>query len=87
MRAPERSHVLTTKGRTMLTDHRHPEADDTPISYGIAEVCRRSGFGKTFVYAEIEAGRLRTFKAGRRRMALHEDVAEWIHRLASRDAA
>lgn len=55
------------------------EAGSPPLLIAVSEAARRLGLGRTTVYAEIAAGRLRTVKAGRRRLvpvaALDEYVA------------
>ena len=51
------------------------------LAYTIDETCETTGFGRTRVYAEIAAGRLTTFKVGRRRMVTSRALSEWIDEL------
>jgi excisionase family DNA binding protein len=51
------------------------------IAYGIAEVCKLSGLGRTTLYASISSGALRAHKIGRRTILLHDDVVTFLHTL------
>ena len=53
--------------------------------YDIPALVEETTFGRSFLYAEIHAGRLRATKAGRRTVFLADDVAEWLEKL--RDAS
>jgi excisionase family DNA binding protein len=44
----------------------------------IEDFCARFGVGRTLVYAEIKAGRLRAKKVGRRTLIGHDDAEEWF---------
>ena len=46
-------------------------------AYTIEEFCKAYGIGRTFVYKEISAGRLRVKKAGRRTIILAADAKDW----------
>lgn len=52
------------------------QAHTKPV-YSIREFCEDHGIGLTFVYSEINAGRLRTMKAGRRRLITSEAAADY----------
>ncbi len=58
-----------------------------PIALGITEIQQATSFGRTFIYDAIRSGDLKTFKAGRRRLATRAAVAEWVAALAAKDAA
>ena len=58
-----------------------------PISYGIAEFCRTSGLGRSFIYAAIKAGDLKARKAGRRTLILHDDGEQYLRSLPSIETA
>ena len=45
--------------------------------FRIAEFCRRNAVGRSFVYGEIAAGRLKARKAGRVTLIFPEDEDEW----------
>jgi hypothetical protein len=47
----------------------------------IRAFCERYDIGRTSVYVEISAGRLRARKAGRRTIITADDAEEWLSRL------
>ena len=47
----------------------------------IAEFCQRYGPGRTTTYQEIQAGRLRARKVGRRTIITEDDAEEWLQQL------
>jgi hypothetical protein len=51
------------------------------LAYSIQELCEMSGLGRTFLYEEINAGRLLVTKAGRRSIVLHDDALGWLEKL------
>lgn len=52
--------------------------DDYDVAYDISEVCRRTKAGRSFIYAEIGAGRLRAIKLGRLTRILAADLRAWL---------
>jgi excisionase family DNA binding protein len=48
------------------------------VLLSIAETITATGMGKSFVYAEIRSGRLRSVMAGKRRMIPADALAEWV---------
>jgi excisionase family DNA binding protein len=50
-------------------------------AYNIEEVCSRSSLGRTTIYQEIKAGRLRAKKIGRRTAVLETDYNLWMESL------
>lgn len=48
------------------------------IAYSIEETARIASLGRTALYAEINAGRLRARKAGRRTIVLADDLRAWL---------
>tara|TARA_Y100001934_G_scaffold208598_1_gene246758 strand:- start:4384 stop:4590 length:207 start_codon:yes stop_codon:yes gene_type:complete len=50
----------------------------TKLAYGIKEACKSVGLGRSFLYQEIAAGRLRTFKVGNRTLIRSSDLKEWL---------
>lgn len=56
--------------------HDHRPID--PIAYSIDDACRACGIGRSKLYTEIAAGRLKTYKIGRRRLVAPRDLREWL---------
>ncbi|UGY28868.1 helix-turn-helix domain-containing protein [Bradyrhizobium septentrionale] len=50
-------------------------------AFPIAEVCKRTGLGRTTVYAAIKAGDLVARKYGRRTVVLGDDLARFLQSL------
>lgn len=59
----------------------HAPSPPLRMVYSIAQTAEALGFGRNKVYEEISAGRLRSFKAGRRRMIAAEDLRAYIDAL------
>jgi hypothetical protein len=49
-----------------------------PIALSIAQLAAVSSFGRTFLYSEIKAGRLRVRKHGRRTIVMVDDAVRWL---------
>ena len=54
-----------------------------PLAYSIDGYCKRSGLGRSFVYAAIKAGELQARKAGRRTLILRADGERYLRSLPS----
>src|SRR5262245_32759738 len=54
------------------------DRDDPLDALDINTVCHRSGFGRSFVYEEIRAGRLIARKYGRLTRILRTDYEAWL---------
>jgi excisionase family DNA binding protein len=65
------------------TDHLE---HDAPLALGIIEAARAAGIGRSTVFEEINAGRLKARKAGRRTLILRDDLAAWLASLPQRTA-
>ncbi len=52
-----------------------------PIGYTINDAVQASGVGRTTLYEEIKAGRLRAVKRGRRTLILADDLRRWLETL------
>jgi excisionase family DNA binding protein len=52
-----------------------------PMVVSIADAVRACGLGKSFLYREISAGRLRVRKAGRRTLLEMEELQRFIKSL------
>ena len=48
------------------------------LAYSIADLPSLISLGRSHIYEEIRAGRLRTVKAGRRTLVLAEDLRTWL---------
>lgn len=48
------------------------------LAYTIPEFCAATGVGRTSVYEEIAAGRLKSIKAAGRRLILRHDGEAWL---------
>ncbi len=51
------------------------------LGLSIPEVCRTTGIGRTTIYEEIRAGRLRALKLGRRTIIRTTDLQKWLDAL------
>jgi excisionase family DNA binding protein len=52
--------------------------DRRKIAYSIKEVRELTGIGHSKIYAEIQMGRLKVSKSGRRTLVLAKDLHEWV---------
>lgn len=73
---------MTRKNPTSIAS----AAPDGVLAYDIPGLCRVIPVGRSFVYAEVKAGRLRALKAGRRTLFACRDVEAWLE-LLRREAA
>lgn len=48
------------------------------LAYSVNEAAAIAGLSRSWLYGEITAGRLRTRKAGRRRLVLHTDLVSFL---------
>ena len=69
------------------SDDQSPSPDDTSgnyhsrLAHNIDEVSDVSGSGRTKIYEEIKAGRLKARKLGRRTLVLDHDLRDWLNSL------
>jgi excisionase family DNA binding protein len=52
--------------------------DVTPLATSIDGACRTLGIGRTKLYAEIGAGRLRAFKFGKKTLIPTDQFPAWL---------
>jgi excisionase family DNA binding protein len=52
-----------------------------PFGFTINDAVKASGIGRTTLYQEIKAGRLRAVKRGRRTLILADDLRQWLETL------
>lgn len=55
-----------------------------PAAIDIPTFCRMFSIGKTLVYSEIKAGRLKIKKAGRRTLISSQAAHEWFNSLQTK---
>lgn len=65
----------------MKPEHRPSPRDAAPLAYSVREACRTLGIGKTSLYEEIKAGRLRAVKAGARTLIPADALHSWLDAL------
>lgn len=51
------------------------------FSYTIAEAAKITGLGRTKIYEELNSGRLKGVKAGRRTLIPHANIQQWLEGL------
>jgi excisionase family DNA binding protein len=56
-------------------------------AYSVANFGRAFSVGRSTIYEEIRAGRLKVRKVGARTIITYEDAMAWLHALPSRSAA
>jgi excisionase family DNA binding protein len=53
--------------------------DATPhLAYGINQAVEATSIGRSLLYEEIRAGKLKTFKVGSRTLIAAEDLSRWL---------
>jgi excisionase family DNA binding protein len=57
------------------------------LSYSVADAVKLSGVGRTALYEEIKAGRLKAHKLGRRTLILADDLQHWLAGLPRKEVA
>ena len=65
-----------------ITAEAERPASDVERLLDVPAACRAMNLGRTAVYAEIAAGRLRSIKVGRRRLVPASAIAEYASRQA-----
>ena len=53
------------------------------VAESVKEFCESVGIGKTFFYAEVKAGRIKTLKAGRKTLVLVSEKLAYLEKLAA----
>jgi excisionase family DNA binding protein len=48
------------------------------LAYGISQAVKATSVGRSKLYQEIKAGRLKTFKVGTRTLIATEDLSAWL---------
>ncbi|EPY03230.1 helix-turn-helix domain-containing protein [Magnetospirillum fulvum] len=58
--------------------NRITEPRPAPLAYSIRDALAAVGIGRSSLYSEIGAGRLKTFKIGSRTLIAAEDLESWL---------
>lgn len=58
-----------------------PDQQVVKVAFTIDEFCGSFGVGRSYVYEEIKAGRLKSRKAGRRTLITADDARAWLSSL------
>jgi excisionase family DNA binding protein len=66
--------------RSMLSEKEH-QRSAMQRAMSLAEFCERYGIGRTKAYEELNSGRLRGRKSGRRTIITEDDAEDWLRRL------
>lgn len=51
------------------------------LAFSIDELAKSTGVGRTTIYEQIKAGRLRPVKCGKRTLVPEEEARRWLDRL------
>ena len=72
-----------------MTDvHKQPKAAPAgAVAFSIETLAARTGLSRSYLYEQIKAGRLRTFKVGKRRLTTPQYEAEFLTLYQQADAA
>jgi excisionase family DNA binding protein len=54
------------------------EHSPTKLAFGIAEAVQATNVGRSLLYEEIRAGKLKTFKVGNRTLIATDDLKAWL---------
>ena len=49
------------------------------LAYGINQAVEATSVGRSLIYEQIKAGKLKTFKVGSRTLIAPEDLAAWLN--------
>jgi len=69
-----------------MANSQYTPPDGPPLAHSINGAQRRANIGRTTIYAEIRAGRLKVRKCGRRTVVLDADLRDWLASLPMRAA-
>src|SRR5690349_20612926 len=73
-----------------LMSKREPPKDTSAtanrLAHSIADAAKITGVGRSFLYEEINAGRLKVRKAGRRSLIFESDLRQWLASLPAKNA-
>lgn len=58
-----------------------PNEQTTPIVYTVEQAMKALGVGKSKLYEELNAGRIKAKKSGHRTLIPHASIQEWLANL------
>lgn len=67
-------------------ENHEPTRNPATLAVGPEEAARASGTTRSAVYEAIARGDLVSFKAGKRRLILVEELRAWLNRMAKENA-
>jgi hypothetical protein len=70
----------------MDTQKNRTSAQEVLRGFSVEEFCRRYGIGRTRAYQELNAGRLRARKVGKRTIVTADDAESWLSCLPNLEA-
>jgi excisionase family DNA binding protein len=53
-------------------------SEPSPIAFSVADAAQRAGLSRSFLYEQMQVGRLPFLKAGKRRLILDADLHSWL---------
>jgi excisionase family DNA binding protein len=68
----------------MILDNNSAELAPRQQAYSVEHFGVAFSIGRSTIYEEIRAGRLKARKAGARTLIAHEDAMAWLHALPTR---
>jgi excisionase family DNA binding protein len=60
------------------TPRQHSGSSPNQLAYGIEDASRLLGLGRSTTFAEISAGRLKSFRVGKRRLVPASALSEYV---------
>ena len=62
----------------MQVDKNNTQQFPQKLAYGISDAVAASSMSRAFLYNEIQVGRLKTFKVGKRTLIAADDLNAWL---------
>lgn len=72
---------LSETERQRRERQRYQSLAEPRLAYSIPELCRLLGIGRSTLYIEHKAGRIRLRKVGKRTIGTHEDAIAYLNSL------
>ena len=55
-----------------------PQLEPKKLAYGIADAVKATSIGRSLLYEQIRAGKLKTFKVGTRTLIAADELMAWL---------